>query len=182
MALPNAPIIFFDAQSAPVVRLLRALNTPWKMRLFFLWKLPSLLFWGVRIRKASPDQTEVLIPFSWRAQNPFRSTYFAALAGAGELAGGVMAMIAIEGRGPVSMLVTNLEASFSKKATGPTVFTCSQGAAIREAIQRALDTGEGQTLQVLSVGRLENGTEVCRVELTWSFKAKRQGVSIQETP
>ncbi len=181
MALPAASKLPFDAQSAPVARLLRSLNTPWKMRLFFLWRLPSLFFWGVRIRKASPDQTEVLIPFSWRTQNPFRSTYFAALAGAGELAGGVMAMIAIEGRGPVSMLVTNMEASFSKKAAGPTVFTCSQGAAIREAIQQTLDTGEGQTLPVLSVGRLEDGTEVCRVELTWSFKAKRSRESIQPT-
>ena len=175
MARPAVPIIPLDAQSAPVARLMRSLNTPWKMRLFFFWRLPSLFFWGVRIRKASPDVTEVLIPFSWRTQNPFRSTYFAALAGAGELAGGLMAMMAIEGRGPVSMLVTKLEASFSKKATGPIVFTCSQGAAIREAIQRAMDTGEGQTLNVLSVGRLEDGTEVCRTELTWSFKAKRQG-------
>ena len=70
MALPAASRTPFDAQSAPVARLLRSLNTPWKMRLFFLWRLPSLFFWGVRIRKASPDQTEVLIPFSWRTQNP----------------------------------------------------------------------------------------------------------------
>ncbi len=174
MSLNTVPVIPFDAQSAPVARMLRAFNSPWKMKLFFLWKLPTLLWWGVRIRQAGPDKTEVVIPFSWRTQNPFRSTYFAALAGAGELAGGLMAMIAIEGRARVSMLVTNLEASFSKKAVGPIVFTCSQGAAIREAIQGTLETGEGQTLKVLSIGRQEDGAEVCRVELTWSFKARRQ--------
>lgn len=72
------------------------------------------------------------------------------------------------------MLVTHVEASFTKKATGRTVFTCSDGPKLREAIQKAYETGEGQSVQVRSTGVSEDGAEVCSVLLTWSFKAKAQ--------
>lgn len=162
----------FNPESPVVLRLLERLNSPWKMRVFYLLKLPTLFLWGVRIRRVTPEQAEVVVPYSWRSQNPFRSTYFAALSGAGELAGGLLAMVAIEGRGPVSMLVTGLEASFTKKAVGPTIFTCTDGPEIQNAVQQALETGLGQTIRVESVGRRMDGHEVCRVALTWSFKAK----------
>lgn len=162
----------FDSNSIEVVRLLRRLNSAWLMRLYFLSKLPTLLFWGVRIKSVSPDEAEVYLPYHWRSQNPFRSTYFAALSGAGELAGGLLAMVALAGRSDVSMLVTNIEASFSKKATGLTVFTCVDGTAIRRTVQAAIESGEGQTLAVVSVGKNASGVEVCRITLTWSFKRR----------
>ena len=148
------------------------LATPWKMRFFFWQKLPSLLFWGVRIISVTPSRGQVTIPFGWRTQNPFRSTYFAALSGAGELAAGILAMIAIEGRGPVSMLIVGLEVEFLKKATTLTIFTCNDGDKIQQAVQQALETGEGVTTRVASIGVQEDGTEVARVHLTWSFKRK----------
>ncbi|MGB3545398.1 MAG: hypothetical protein WBA17_00375, partial [Saprospiraceae bacterium] len=62
---------------------LRDVNTPWKMRLaFFLRKLPTLFWWGVRVKSATEDRAEVTIPYTWRTQNPFKSVYFAAQAGA----------------------------------------------------------------------------------------------------
>lgn len=164
----------FDPKSAEVVRLLSNLNTRSKMRLFFLWKLPTLLFWNVRVLSVNPDVGRVEIPFSRRTQNPFRSTYFAALAGAGELSTGLLAMIAMEGRGPMSMLVTRMEAEYSKKAVGRTVFTCADGPLIRDAVQRAYETGEGQQVEVLSIGTAEDGSEVCRFRLNWSFKARQK--------
>ncbi|RMF25391.1 MAG: DUF4442 domain-containing protein, partial [Bacteroidetes bacterium] len=69
----------------------RDLLSPWKLNLYFLKNLPSALWWGLRVRAISAEQAEVTIPFNWRTQNPFRSIYFAALAGAGELATGVLA-------------------------------------------------------------------------------------------
>jgi hypothetical protein len=162
----------FDPGSAEVRRAVANLNSRWSTWFFYLFKLPTLLFWGVRVHRVDVDSAEVEIPFGWRSQNPFRSTYFAALSGTGELAGGMLAMIAVAGRGPVSMLVTGMEASFSKKAVGKTIFTCTDGPMIRSAVQEALETGEGRTVRVVSVGRQEDGHEVCRVALTWSFKAK----------
>lgn len=166
----------FDPGSIAVQKLLAKLNDPFKMRLFFLWKLPSLLLWKVRVLSVDPDVGKVAIPFSWRAQNPFRSTYFAALSGAGELSTGLLAMIAMEGRGQMSMLVTKVEAEYMKKAVGTTVFTCTAGPEIREAVQRAYDTGEGQQVSVSSTGTGEDGTMVCRVVLHWSFKARKGSI------
>ena len=163
-----------DSGSPEVARLLQRLNSPWKMRLFFLWKLPTLLFWGARVQRVSPQMAEVVLPFHWRSQNPFQSAYFAALCGAGELAGGLLALVALAGHTGVSMLVTGLEAQFYKKAVGPTWFVCSDGEAIQRTVQAALASGEGQTVRVVSVGRNKEGLEVCRITLTWSFR-KRVG-------
>jgi len=162
----------FDVQQPQVQRMLGTFRSTWKMRLYFLYKLPTLWFWGVRIARVDHNQTAVQIPFSWRTQNPFRSIYFAAQAGAAELSTGMLAMIAIEGRGRISMLITGMEASYSKKATSRVTFHCNAGMAIRKTVQEALDTGEGQTITVETTGIQEDGTEVARMRFTWSFKVK----------
>ena len=157
---------------ASLTRLLSDLNTPWKMRLYFLKKLPSCWFWGVRVDKVDERQATVSIPFRWQNQNPFRSIYFAALCGAAELSTGLLAIAALQGQPPVSMLVTGLQARFVKKAAGRVSFHCDQGGALQQTVQRALATGEGQEITVLSTGTNEAGQTVCEVELTWSFKKK----------
>jgi hypothetical protein len=166
------PIPKFDPQRPGLLKVIRELNTPWKMKLFFLQRLPSCWFWGVKVKYVDPDRAQVTIPFKWRTQNPFRSTYFAALSGAAELSTGLLAMIALHGRGQISMLITHVEAEFVKKADGRTTFSCDAGPALRETIQRAIDSGNGETIRVASIGRNEAGVEVCRVYLTWSFKVK----------
>ncbi len=172
MASQETAIPPFDAQAPGLLSFIRNLETPWKLRLYFLQKLPSCWFWGVRIREAAPARCQVAIPYNWRTQNPFRSIYFAALAGAAELSTGTLALIALHGRGRISMLITGLEGQFTKKANTRITFTCEQGEAIQKTVQKAIDTGEGQTTRVLTVGRNEGGEEVCRFWLTWSFKVK----------
>ncbi|MDX1942663.1 MAG: DUF4442 domain-containing protein [Saprospiraceae bacterium] len=153
-------------------KLIANLNTPWKMRLYFWQRLPSLLFWGVKIKYCDTDKVEITIPFSWRTQNPFRSTYFAALCGAAELSTGTLGLIAIEGRGRISMLITHIEAEFYKKATGLTTFTCEEGKKIQDTVQKTMDSGEAQQIRVTSVGTNTFGEIVTKVTLTWSFKKK----------
>ncbi len=143
------------------------------MKLFFLKNLPSALWWGLRVLSCSPYRTEIRLPYSWRSQNPFKSIYFAAQIGAAELSTGLMATIAIRGRGRISMLVTDIQAQFMKKASTDTIFTCNEGIKILEAVQRAIDTGEGVKVTVTSVGRQKSGEQVSEVQITWSFKVKR---------
>lgn len=172
MTTENTAIPRFDAKAPGLLSLIRNLSTPWKLRMYFLQKLPSCWFWGVRIRELRPGRCQVSIPYGWRTQNPFRSTYFAALAGAAELSTGALALVALHGRGRISMLITGLEGEFIKKANTRTTFTCEQGEAIRQAVQRAIDSGEGEEVRILTVGRNEGGEEVCRFWLRWSFKVK----------
>lgn len=162
----------FNADAPAVRQLLSNLNSPWKMRLYFLQQLPSLWFWGVRIKNVTPQRAEVTIPFNWRSQNPFRSTYFAALAGAAELSTGSLGLIAIAGRAKVSMLVVKMEAQYFKKADAMVTFTCEDGEAMLETIDRAMTTGEGQQFTATSIGRLPSGEMACQMWITWSFKSK----------
>ncbi|MCB9284272.1 MAG: DUF4442 domain-containing protein [Lewinellaceae bacterium] len=151
---------------------LRTLRSPWKMRLYFLRFLPSAFFWGLRIVEATPERTTIRIPYSWRTQNPFHSTYFAAQAGAAEMSTGLLAIVALQGKPPVSMLVTGIRIEYLKKAREAAFFTCEDGAAIEQTILRALETGEGQLFTATSVGKLATGEEVTRAYVEWSFKPK----------
>jgi hypothetical protein len=160
--------------SAGARAFIRLANHPFKFPLYLFWKLPSAWLSGVRITKMDTAGCVTVVPFRWLSQNPFRSTYFACLAMAAELSTGILSMLFIREAQParVSMLVTGMQASFLKKATGKTWFTCAEGERIREAIATAIATKEPVTLTVISTGKSADGTVIASFEITWSFKVK----------
>lgn len=150
-----------------------AIRHPLKSRLFLLTKLPSAFFSGLRVREADTDHCAVTVPYKWFTRNPFRSTYFACLSMAAEMSTGVLAMAGIyRSQPPVSMLVIGTEAIYTKKATGRTTFRCTDGPAIRDAIDKARTTGDPQTMKVRSLGTNSAGDPVAEFFITWSFKVK----------
>lgn len=148
-------------------------NAPVKLWFWLLYKLPSAWFMGMRVKKIAPERGEVTLPYGWRSQNPFQSIYFAAQCAAAEFSTGALATLAIAGRGKVSMLVTNLEAEFLKKANTKVTFTCEDGRTVFETVEKAIQTGEAQMLTMVSTGVQETGEVVSIVKITWSFKAKK---------
>lgn len=164
---------YFDPKSEKTQYLLGQLTNKMKMRLYYLKMLPSMFWWGGQVKSCSHLKSEVTLPFSWRTQNPYQSIYFAAQAGAGEFSTGILALVALNGRKDVSMLVVKQEATFVKKANTMTTFTCEDGTAVIETIQKALDSGEGHTVTMTSIGRNVQGEEVSQIRITWSFKKKR---------
>ena len=92
---------------------------------------------------------------------------------AAEMSTGILAMKHTYKRSPaVSMLVTGLEAQYFKKAVGITTFTCNGGTAIYDAVQQAVETGQGTSVRAESVGKNEAGELVAVFYITWSFKVK----------
>jgi len=145
-----------------------------KMGLFMFTKLPSAYFSGVRVRKIEPGMAEVTVPYKWFSQNPFRSTYFACQSMAAEMSTGLLAMMYLHKRKPaVSMLVLQVNGTFHKKATGLTTFRCGDGELIREAVEKAVNSGEGVTVEAVSKGYNGNGELVSDFKVVWTFKAKR---------
>lgn len=141
--------------------------------LYLLAKLPAAYFSGVRLISLTEESCKVKIPYKWFSQNPFRSTYFACLAMAGEMSTGLPCLMAIDKMKPkVSMLVVNLESTFTKKATDVTTFECKDAPAIYEAVNKAIETKEGQTIETHAIGTNQAGEEVARFKITWSFKSK----------
>lgn len=150
----------------------RALLNPWKRRLYFITRLPSLWFWGIKVKELDNQHSVILLPFRWSTKNPFRSIYFAALCGAGELSSGLLALDACQPHN-VSMLVTGMEAQFYKKATQPVQFQCSAGEQIHAAVQAAISSGNPQTCDVEVVGLMQEDT-IIRLRVTWSFRARNK--------
>lgn len=149
-------------------------NSPLRMSAFMLSRLPSAWFAGVRVKKVEPAFAEITVPFKWFSQNPFRSTYFACLSMAAEMSTGMLALMNIHKvNPPVSMLVLKVHGNYHKKATGITTFRCDDGEAISRAVQQAITTGEGVTIETISKGVNENGELVADFSIVWSFKAKK---------
>ncbi|MEL6811188.1 MAG: DUF4442 domain-containing protein [Bacteroidota bacterium] len=140
---------------------------------FTLFKLPSAYFTGVRVRSISEAQCVTSVKHRWINQNPFNSMFWAVQGMAAELSTGALVMSCIRDSGArVSMLVANNKATFSKKAKGRITFTCNDGLAIKEAIQRTLETGEGQTCWMTAEGVDTQGDLVSRFEFQWTVKKK----------
>lgn len=153
-------------------RFFRLANSNWRMKFFLLWKLPAAWFMGIGVKYCDEDRTVVRLPYGWRSQNPFHSIYFAAQCAAGELSTGLLALASLQEQAPVSMLVTDIRAEFYKKASETVYFECIQGKEVQALIEKALISGESQTLVMTSFGRLSNGVEVSKIQISWSFKKK----------
>ena len=141
--------------------------------MYLLYKLPAAFFSGVKVRKINEEKCSTSVPFKWLTQNPFRSTYFASLAMAAEMSTGVLALSNVYKRKPsISMLLTKMEATYFKKATGTVFFICEQGKQIASVIDEAANSGEGKNIIAKSIGRNKTGEVVAEFLFTWSFKTK----------
>jgi hypothetical protein len=152
---------------------IRLVSNPLRFRFFLFIKLPAAFLAGIRLQSVTAHRAEATVRYQHWTMNPFRSTYFACLGMAAEMSTGILAMAHLYKRKPaISMLVTRIESDFYKKAVGITTFTCDQGHALRQAIDKTAATGEAVELVVTSIGRNEEGLEIARFQITWSFKRK----------
>ena len=143
--------------------------TPFKFIGSMAVRLPSLIFWGIRLQQLEESTCTVTIPYNFRTKNPFKSIYFSALNGAGELSTGLLCQMHSQDFGKISMVVIDFQSKFYKKAKGLTSFTCNDGNHIREVIEK-LSTGTTDTVKTHSTGRDKDGNVLCEMWVTWSFK------------
>ncbi len=149
------------------------INAPIRFGYFLATQLPAAFFVGLRLNKINQNDCTIKVRHSWFSKNPFKSVYFAAQAMAAEMSTGLLAFGHIYKRIPkVSMLVIKMEVNYTKKGTGNLYFTCNDGLAIQNAIEEAIQTGEGKTLVCHSIGKNESNETVAEFAFTWSFKAK----------
>jgi len=150
----------------------RLVHSP-KFNLYLLYNLPAAFFSGIRIKEFSERKCSTIVPYKWLTKNPFHSTYFASLAMAAEMSTGVLALSNIYKRKPaVSMLLIKMEASYFKKATSITTFSCEEGIEIAETINEAAKQKIAKIITVRSIGKNENEELIAEFNFTWSFKAK----------
>ncbi|WP_010256271.1 DUF4442 domain-containing protein [Myroides injenensis] len=141
---------------------------------FLFFKLPSAYWTGVRMKEISETRAVTTVKHGWKNQNPFRSMYFAVQAMAAELSTGALVMSKIQDSGKkISMLVANNNSTFTKKATGRIFFECVDGAKLDQAIAKTIETGEGVTVWMQSIGRNQSGEQVSLMNFEWTLKLKK---------
>lgn len=144
-----------------------------KINTFTFFKLPSAWWCGVRLKYIDYSKAIVTVRHKWFNQNPFNSMFWAVQGMAAELATGAMVTTQIRESGKkISMLVLNNTANFSKKATGKITFTCEDGHLIKEALEKTIATGEGQTIWMKSVGVNTDGVVVSTFKFEWTVRLK----------
>ena len=156
----------------PQARLRDQMLSSWRWRLFTLGKLPSLALWRVRIRALDARACAVTMPYGYRTQNPFRSVYFAAQSGAAELSTGALALLHLEGHPRASMLVTQFDSKYYKKAADTLRFVCEDGEAIGAAVEGTLADGEARTVVAHARAYLPDGVLASEFWVTWSFRRR----------
>jgi len=144
-----------------------------KFNTFTFFKLPAAWWCGVRVKYIDDKKAVTSVTHRWINQNPFKSMFWAVQGMAAELSTGAMVINQIKDSGrKISMLVLNNTANFSKKATGKITFTCEDGHLIKDAIKKTIETGEGQTIWMKSVGMNKEGVVVSTFKFEWTIKVK----------
>ena len=144
-----------------------------QLHLFLFLKIPISWIAGVRLKEMNDEICITKVKFGWLNQNPFNSMFWAVQGMAAEFSTGFLCAEKIRKSGKkISMLVVHNQAEFTKKAVGIVTFSCLQGKELDAVLQKAIETGEGQTLTMFSEGKDQKGDLVSKFAFTWSFKVK----------
>ena len=119
------------------------------VRLFGLTKIPLLAYCKPSVIELNEDRSIVMIPLSRRTKNHLNSMYFGVLAVGADIGGGLIAMDIIRRSGKNNSLVfKDFKADFLKRPTGDVHFVCEDGPAIKDLVERCLETKERENLAV----------------------------------
>jgi hypothetical protein len=163
----------FEFDSANLAHIQKTFRNNFKLRLFLLRQIPFNYLAGIRVKSLDENRCEVTVPHKWLNQNPFRSTFWAVLGMAAELASGALVTMYTYKLTPsISMLVGHQTGTFHKKAVGKTRFVCESGPAIKAAVIQAATTSESVTIECPVQGFNEANELICEFTFSWSMKAR----------
>jgi len=162
--------LIFDARADALRR--RLLN-PWNFTLYLWRALPLAACAGLSLTRLDVSGCTVRLPGGWRTQNPFHSTYFAAQAMAAEMSTGAPALVLVQAAPrSVSMILRGIEAAFTKRLQGPSLYTFEDLPGLHSAIERAQLSGESESYAGTVIGRGLDGEPASEFHVSWSFKRR----------
>ena len=151
------------------------------LRAFGFFKVPLLYFTRPTVVELTEKRCAVKIALTRKTKNHLNSMYFGTFAVGADCAGGLMAMKHIRAHGDqVSLIFKDFQAHFLKRAHADVLFTCEDGEGIRDLIQKAMKTGERQSMpvHVVATVKADQGDEpVAKFVLTLSVKRKKKAVA-----
>lgn len=138
-------------------------------------QIPIAWIAGVRLELWEENKVSTKVKYGFLNQNPFKSMFWAVQGMAAEFSSGLMANAKIAQSGEdISMLVLGMQSKYLKKAVGKIIFTCEDGKIIDTAIKQAIESKQGVSLNVTSIGKDEEGDVVSEFQFTWTFKLREK--------
>ncbi len=140
---------------------LQRFKETFSMRLFGWLKIPLLASVRPSVVELGDTRCVVRIPLRRWSKNHLGSMYFGALAIGADCAGGLLAMDQIKRSGKqVSLVFKSFQATFLKRPESDVYFICEGGRAIRDQVQRTLESEERITepMAIQAAVKLPDGT------------------------
>ncbi len=151
----------------------KILSSKWLLRFGMLYSLPLGFLTGMHITKMDDECCEVSVKYKYFNKNPFKTTYWAVLGMAAEMASGIILVNYAKNVSPsVATYVVGCDSKFVNRALGVTTFKCDEARLIKEKVELAAATGEGHTFKTSTNGYSKNGTLVAEFVFTWSVKGR----------
>jgi acyl-coenzyme A thioesterase PaaI-like protein len=150
-----------------------------KVRTLGILKIPVLFFLSPSVLELNDYRCVVKIPLNYRSKNHLGSMYFGSLAAGADLAGGLIGwrisdeFAAKTKKKKINLIFKDFKAEFLKRAEGDVHFTCEEGQAIRQLVEKVALTGERAQIPVNITATVPSklGDEpVARFVLTLSMK------------
>ncbi len=144
------------------------------LRAFGYLKVPLIAWVGPVVEELDADHCVVRIPLKRRTKNHVNSLYIAVFTVGADVTGGMLAMETIRATGNrVILLFKDMQADFLARAEDDVRFVCTEGAAVRAAVEQAMASGERVNVPVhivATVPRKRGDTPVARFTMTLTLK------------
>ena len=116
------------------------------LRVFSFMKIPLLGWIRPQVIEANETTTILKVPLNRRTKNHLNVMYFGAIAMGAEAAVAALAIKEIQkSKRQVDFLFKDFSANFLKRCEGDVHFISEDGIAVRELVQKTIQTGERQT-------------------------------------
>lgn len=143
------------------------------LRLMGIFKIPMIGYVRPRLIEINDTDVVVKIRLRRRTKNHLKSMYFGVLAVGADVTAGLHAFyFCDELNVRPSFAFKAMKSEFIKRAETDVLFTCNEGAAVREQVLKAIQTNERQNHWVKVTAKDLNGDVVALFEMEISVKIK----------
>jgi acyl-coenzyme A thioesterase PaaI-like protein len=143
------------------------------LRLMGIFKIPMIGYVRPRLVEINDNDVVVKIRLRRRTKNHLKSMYFGVLAVGADVTAGLHAFyFCDELNVRPSFAFKAMKSEFIKRAETDVIFTCNEGALVREQVLKAIQTNERQNHWVNVTAKDLNGDIVALFEMEISVKIK----------
>lgn len=153
----------------------KATKTTRLIQVFGITKVPMIWYCRPKVIEHTDEKIEIKIPLKRKTKNHLGSMYFGVLAVGADITGGFLAMDPIQESGrKINLIFKDFKADFLKRPEGDVHFTCNDGMAVKELVDRVSKSSDRHNFKLSIEATVPSISSevVAKFELTLSLKDK----------